>query len=259
MPARVITILTDFGLGDPFVGMMKGVILTLAPEVQIVDLTHNITPGDIKTAAFFLKQSFKFFPHGSIHIGVVDPGVGGERKAILVQAENHFFVGPDNGLFYPLVADKEFKAFHLNKTEFHLPEVSRTFHGRDIFAPVAAYLSKGVSPQRLGEQIPLIQKLELPLIKKEGKFLRGEIIHIDSFGNLISNIPKTALAGKRVKEVRIKDVVLKGLCRSYSEKKKGELLCLIDSFSLLEISANQAKAAEILKADRGESLEVEFY
>jgi S-adenosylmethionine hydrolase len=148
----IITLLTDFGLEDPYVGIMKGVILNLNPKASLVDLTHQVGPGDIVQGARIIRDSFSFFPPGTIHVAVVDPGVGTNRKPILVKSRNHFFVGPDNGLFWPIIeTDPRFRLIHLTRKEFFRPHISRTFHGRDIFAPVAGHLSLGVEPSKMGE------------------------------------------------------------------------------------------------------------
>ena len=181
---QIITLITDFGCQDEYVGVMKGVMLAVNPNLTFVDITHSVPPQDIKKAALILYKAFRYFPKGTIHLVVVDPGVGSKRKAIIVETKNHFFVAPDNGVL-SLVVDDKFKAYRIISKELQ----STTFHGRDLFAPVAAKLASGISVTVLSEPISSIVKLPLSYPKRIVDGISGEVIDIDHFGNAITNIP----------------------------------------------------------------------
>jgi len=184
----MITLLTDFGLTDQYVGVMKGVIATIAATVPVVDITHEVPAFSINQAAFLLDQSWRYFPKGTIHVAIVDPGVGSERRPLLIEAEGHYFIGPDNGLLsFALLTDKP-KTRVLNEPKYWLPAPSSTFHGRDIFAPVAAHLAAGVRPAKLGKLIadPMRSTGLLP-IRTSRRTYSGTVLHVDRFGNLITN------------------------------------------------------------------------
>lgn len=249
---KIITITTDFGTKDPYVGIMKGVILSINPDVQIIDITHDIEPGNIMEGAYVLKESYEFFPKGTIHIAVIDPGVGGKRRPILVRTEDFFFVGPDNGLFWPIIKDMTKPLIiHLVNKKYFLPKISSTFHGRDIFAPVAAYISKGVDPNDMGVIIndPVILELERPTLFRDK--ISGYVIRKDRFGNLITNISKEDIIKVfgDIKNVTVKigDIKIPYISKTYSDVRFGELLALIGSSDLLEIAANRARASDIIK------------
>jgi|Deesub1362B_J571_1020462.scaffolds.fasta_scaffold00030_17 hypothetical protein len=252
----IITLLTDFGLADPFVGVMKGVILSINPRVQVVDITHQVRPQDIQEAAFLLWDSYRHFPPATVHVAVVDPGVGSQRLPIALSAQGHFFVGPDNGLFSPVLeALKEVVA--IENPAYMLPRPSRTFHGRDIFAPAAAWLTRGVALQELG---PLLSKealKRLPLAKarKEGQRVVGQIVHIDRFGNCISNIPAEMLQGLRGPVVLAAGRRLR-LYEHYSQAEPLGAGALINSSGLLEVFLFRGSAAEGLGLRRGQEVEV---
>lgn len=190
----MITLLTDFGLADYFVPAVKGVILSINPAVQILDLTHDVPAHDVRGGAFTLAACCWEFPPGTIHLAVVDPGVGSERRAILVEAGGHRFVGPDNGLFSFIYArHPEARVFHLNRSDFFRPTISPTFHGRDLFAPVAAHLSLGVAPSAMGDQIKDFICFDLPQPTRNSQQLIGHVLHIDRFGNCITNLTERDL------------------------------------------------------------------
>ena len=260
----IITLTTDFGLGDPYVGVMKGVILSIAPDAAIVDITHLIQSHDIVEAALVLRSSYSFFPPGTIHVIVVDPGVGSCRLPILLATEKYFFVGPDNGVLSPVHRlAQQAEIFHLTATEYFLKPVSNTFHGRDIFSPVAAWLSEGIDPMQLGKRISDLQELKIRLVRKidENRMI-GTVLRTDKFGNLITNVSKQELSlpGKdRVPfVVRIADKTITQLRSSYAEAAPGELFAVWGSSGLLEISVNQASAAEILQASKDQEFVVEL-
>src|ERR1700736_6342698 len=222
MSPRIITLLTDFGTEDYFVGAMKGVILTRSPKSVLIDIAHGIPPQDVQAAAFTLSAAYSYFPTGSIHLAVVDPGVGSDRRPVLVEAGAHLFVGPDNGLFR-LVLEQvpEARIRHLTNSAYFLPNPSSTFHGRDIFAPVAAALAEGVPPEDLG---PTIQDpIRLESIRCESLAdgtLTGRIIHIDHFGNCITNLPwdrLLTLSAARSFSLWVKEFQIQKLAPSYRE------------------------------------------
>ena len=196
-PVSVITLLTDFGVADYFVGSVKGVILSLNPQARIVDLTHEIPAQDIEAAAFTLLAAYKSFPKGTVHVAVVDPGVGSTRRGIAVVAADQFFVGPDNGIFsYIYERESKFSVYELSNEEFFREPVSPTFHGRDIFAPVAAALSNGVKPAKLGPRVTDPVKLAPLTPEVRDSRILARIIHIDRFGNCVTNITREVLTMK---------------------------------------------------------------
>lgn len=266
---NVISLITDFGQKDNFVGVIKGVILSINPRAKIVDICHEVKPHDILTGAFLLKNSFKYFPKGSLHLVVVDPGVGSERKKLLVKTRDYFFIAPDNGVLSPALKDEaSLKIIEITNKRYFLKPVSNTFHGRDIFAPIAAYLSKGEDFSKFGKRIKSIKELRLPQVKITFKGIIGEIIYIDCFGNLVSNIDKEMLdnfisatkhgrsanlfGGKDKKfKISIKDKIIEKLFSSYAEGVYLKPLALIDSFNYLEIALNRGSACDYLKAKKG--------
>jgi hypothetical protein len=262
MRKPIITLLTDFGAKDHYVASMKGVILNINPQCLLVDISHQVNPRDIEEGAFTLANAYSYFPRGTIHLSVVDPGVGGIRRPILLVTENYFFVGPDNGLF-TLVGRRE-KVKHvvvLTKKKYFLPKVSRTFHGRDIFAPVAAHLSLGIKPKAFGYESNSLKELRVQKpVMKEGKLV-GEILHIDTFGNVVSNIDEVKLFRfnqSRPFVIRVGRKSIFGLKKGYSEGKKGELIALLGSGGFLEISVREGDAQQTLKLKRGDPIQVDI-
>jgi S-adenosylmethionine hydrolase len=250
----VITLLTDFGLTDPFVGMMKGVILRICPDAEVVDLTHQVAAQDIFSGAFFLERAFRYFPAGSVHVAVVDPGVGTGRAPLALRAHGHLFVGPDNGLL-SFVA-RRFRAVRLAEPAFFLGRVSNTFHGRDLFAPAAAHLACGVPLARLGPPKQRIVKLAWPKPRKSRGSLSAEIVSVDRFGNLITNIEPAHWSLLRRPRLRVGDFVCDDISTSYGAAAKGKLLAVFGGFGLLEIAARDASAAELLELGRGARVKV---
>jgi len=229
---KAITLLTDFGLKDPYVGIMKGVILSINPDAAIVDITHDIMPQNIEEAAFLIEEYHRFFPPGTIHMAVIDPTVGSGRKPIIVSKHNNVFIGPDNGLFTFILDDAE--VYLLENTDFMLREVSSTFHGRDIFAPAAAHASTGFHPSAFGRTISDPVRLCNLLPAVEGHSLKGKIVRFDRFGNAITNIKVDFLKeflGNGVFEAHIGGMVFTSLSKSYYES---EFTCLIGSSGYLE-------------------------
>ena len=245
----LVVILTDFGSRSPFPGIMKGVMLAINPELKFVDLSNDITPYNVIEALFILKHSLYYFPDGSIFLVVVDPGVGSERKGLIVKTKKHIFVAPDNGVL-SFIFDTNPEIWEIT----YKPErLSNTFHGRDIFAPVAAKLSLGVDPRTLGKRYynPVRIKIPEPEIKKD-KIL-GRVIFIDNFGNCTTNIGKKHLPGIP-RALIIKNQRIEKFVTSYSEAKKGEPVMITNSFGFLEIAINQGNASKTLGIEVGDEV-----
>jgi len=256
----VVSLITDFGLRDNFVGVMKAVILKINPRVRFVDVCHDINPQDTLEAAFLLKSAYKFFPRHSIHLVVVDPGVGSKRKAILVRTKNYIFIGPDNGvLSFALKEERPLEIIEISNDKYFLKTVSSTFHGRDIFAPVCAHISKKEDIRKFGRPRGMLQTLDLPKVRISSRQLWGEIIYIDRFGNLVSNIDKQTISiftKKRKFKINIKNRTINSLSLGYFEGKASGPMALIDSFGYLEIAVNGDSASRILRAGKGEKIRV---
>jgi len=258
MPPTTITLLTDFGYQDHYVGVMKGVILSINPQIKFVDISHNVSPHNVLEGAIILNNAYSYFPRGTIHIAVVDPGVGSDRKAILVAGKDYFFVGPDNGIF-GLVCNrlKEFNVFELTNSRFFLKPISATFHGRDIFAPIAAYLSKGVPPAEMSQKIKNYQSLSLPVPIIEGERIKGTVIHMDGFGNLVTNINRGHLKkiGKENSlKVKIGERIITKISPNYQSVNRGKLLALIGSSEMLEISVREGNTWKMLGYKEGDEV-----
>ena len=257
---RTIALLTDFGLDDHYVGVMKGVILNISPGLQLVDIAHNIAPQDIVQGALTLKSAYRFFPKKTIFVAVVDPGVGSRRKPIILKTKDYLFVAPDNGLLWPIAhQQKQTRFYEITNDSYFLKPVSNTFHGRDIFAPIAAYLAKGVSVDKLARKIQTLTHLTLPqpLVDRRKKTITGEILRMDRFGNLITNIEQKHLKGfERNFAVQFKGKVIRHLSRSYSGVKKGQVLATIESTGCLEIAVNKGCARQKFKAHPGDPVKV---
>ncbi len=308
----VITMTTDFGQYDGYVGTMKGVIHTLLPDAKVVDISHEVTPQQINEGAFILYRAYRYFPASAVHIAVVDPGVGSKRRPIVLTTHHGTFVGPDNGIFtYILRAEMSSRgesedgatggpawaggmwgvapnwagdepvrkrkrrpgfagvegaprAYHLVNSDYWLADISTTFHGRDIFAPVAAHLASGAQPERMGESIPLDSLVKLPIgaprVYRSSKTttVMGQIVHVDRFGNIITNLPERLLAplleGAANVTVEIAGYSIKGLTSAYAAVREGQPLALIGSENLLEIAIRNSNAAHRMKVRIGDSV-----
>jgi S-adenosyl-L-methionine hydrolase (adenosine-forming) len=262
MKPSIITLLTDFGTRDHYVASMKGVILSINPRCTLVDITHQVRAHDVGEAAFILTNAYSYFPAGTIHLCVVDPGVGSPRKAILMMAGDHFFVGPDNGLFTLVAWREKIKGvIGLAHPRFFLPSVSATFHGRDIFAPVAAHLSLGVNPQAFGSITEDWVKLRVPQPRRRGKMLLGEIIHTDTFGNLITNVTERGVSEFTRGDpflIRVGRRTLRGMRKGYWEGKPSEVMALIGSGGFLEISVRGESAQKALRLKKGDKIQIQL-
>lgn len=254
----VITLLTDFGTADPYVGMMKGVIATICEGANVVDVTHDVPPQDIRTGAFFLERSFRYFPAGTVHVAVVDPGVGTARKPIAVRAGGHVFVGPDNGLLsLAAAAAGRPRAITLDRAAYFRPEVSRTFHGRDLFSPVAAHLANGVPLELLGRPLKKIVKLENVAPRRTRRGFAATIASVDRFGNLITNLDLARWKTVRRPRLQAGSFIATSLAPAYGAVRRGELALLLGGYGLLEIAARDASASKILGLGAGALVELE--
>lgn len=254
-----ITLMTDFGLTDPYVGVMKGVILSIIPEVALVDLTHEIPPQDIQRAAFLLSTVIGYFPVGTVHTIVVDPEVGGERRPIAIRTRHAFFVAPDNGVLSMALARQPAEEIvHLTNPDYWLPSVSATFHGRDIFAPAAAHLARGVPLSDLGTPIQDIVRLPIPhpTRRPDGSIL-GRVQHIDRFGNCITNIPSEMLDLSSPVVVSVAGHAIQGIVSTYSSVEPGQPLSLVGSTDFLEIAVRNGNAARELGVKAGDTVLIE--
>jgi len=258
----LITLLSDFGLKDPYVAEMKAVAFRISPDARIIDITHSIDKFNIRMGAFILASAMHYFPKGTIHVAVVDPRVGTKRRALIVQTRRYLYVGPDNGLLM-LAAERDgiSHVYTIVNPKFMLSKISSTFHGRDVFAPVAAHLANGTPPKKFGPEVKDYDKpcFAKPVLQADGE-LAGEVLHIDDFGNLITNIVSADLAKLGVKATKPLTIRLKGIllrlsfCGTYGEKPPKSTLALIGSHDFLEIAVNQGNASRKLKVKVGDAV-----
>lgn len=251
---NIITLTTDFGLQDYYVSAMKAVMIGIAPDVRLVDISHDIPSQDIMAGSWVLRNSAMLFPEGTVHTVVVDPGVGTDRKPIALRIEDQLFVGPDNGIFSLLTEEKDFKAVRLTNKSYWNKELTNTFHGRDIFAPVAAHLSAGVKLEQLGEPIDelVTYRWAVPIADKDG--LQGWVIHIDKFGNLVTNLSasliKEVIKDKAVK-IYVGNTILDEIVTTFGSVPEGEPAAFIGSSGMLEVGINKGNAEEMLGVQKG--------
>jgi hypothetical protein len=274
-----IALLTDFGLQDSYVGVMKAVMRGICPTADFIDITHAIQPQNVREAALTLMGAYSYFPRGTIFLVVVDPGVGSARRPIAVKAGDYDFVAPDNGvLSYALAGIEITRIVELSNPIYRLSSVSRTFHGRDIFAPAAAHLAAGVGTEQLGPTLDKVNMLPAPGLSVEGERIVGEVIHIDHFGNVITSLGtwiwldeqtlrleprfgdiKTMLEiSARSAEIEINHQRVRGITQSYSSAGRGDLLALIGSSGFLELAVNQGSGAAALRAEIGDRVELRW-
>jgi len=257
--------MTDFGLTDTYVGVMKGVVAGINPEARVIDLCHDVAPQDVHGAAFLLACSFKYFPPGTVHVAVIDPTVGTRRRALCVQSGQYCFVGPDNGVVsIACYQAGRPKIFVLENEEYFLQERSRTFHGRDIFAPVAAHVSAGVPVESLGRRVRSMNRIrfEAPTVTR-GKRLEGRIVHVDGFGNLITNIDGDCIR-RTFPRADSGDLIItcgahsiRGLSECYGDASRGLAVALFGSYSVLEIAVRDGNASSSLGVGRGDTVKIE--
>lgn len=257
MQKTIITLMSDFGLRDPYVAEMKAVLLGICPEATIVDISHEIEKFNIRMGAYVLACAAPYFPKGTIHVAIVDPSVGTKRKPILIRAKGACFVGPDNGVL-TLAAKKSGVRciYEIASQKITPPRISQTFHGRDVFAPVAARLANGTQPKELGSRISKMAMPDFGRIARKKNMTVGEVSYIDDFGNIVTNFERRELEGMvtaRMIDIRVADSKLKlKLCKTYADVEEYWPLALVGSHGFLEISVNQGNAAEQLKAKEGD-------
>ena len=271
MPGQLLTFLTDFGTSDAYVAAVKGVVLSINPNITLVDITHDVAPQDVPAAAFLLGAAAPYFPEGTVHLAVVDPGVGTERRPLLVLTPEATYVGPDNGIFSAVLAlhvasegerssscdvplPSDVQAFHLTNPRYWRQPVSRTFHARDIFGPVAAHLILGVRPDEFGEPVESIRCLPLSKIRREDSRLEGHVVHVDRFGNLVTNIPEDEVTGQ-LRTVSIAGRTIIGLSNTYASGGD-DLMALVGSYGTMEIALRNGSAAAALGVGVGERVAV---
>jgi S-adenosylmethionine hydrolase len=259
MPAPIVTMLSDFGERDGYVGVMRGVMLGICPSARFVDLTHEIPPQDIVAGALVLAAAVPHFPKRTIHVAVVDPGVGSERRPLLIETEDFVLVGPDNGLLSLAAARSRLRrVVVLDRETYHLPERSRTFHGRDIFAPVAAHCANGVTPSEVGSAADTFQRVSIPRPRRLDDGLEAQVIHIDRFGNLVCNVERADLTDFRDSRVSISigAVTIAEISPHYASVRDGRPLALWNSWDRLEIAVRNGSAARQIRARVGDRVQL---
>ena len=259
---RMITLTTDFGDADYFVPAMKGAIYSTYREVDVLDITHQVPPHDVYAAAFTLLCCYRDFPRWTIHVAVVDPGVGSSRRPILVMTDDYYFVGPDNGIFsYVYQRETVNRVVHLTEQHYFRSQVSATFHGRDVFAPIAAYVAKQVDWRKMGVEISDYMKFNTPTPVVSAGQIKGHVIHVDRFGNLITNITANELPEERVKagvRCRVGKHDAPRLLTHFAEAAANELFAYFGSAGFLELAVSRQNAARMVEARRGMEVEVLF-
>jgi hypothetical protein len=256
MPRRIITLTTDFGTSDHFAGTMKGVILSIQPSAQIVDITHEVQPFEIADGAFTIAQAYPYFPKKSIHVVVVDPGVGSTRRPLLAEAAGHYFIAPDNGVLSMVFGHQpsKLRVWHITNERYFLRPLSRTFHGRDVFAPVAAHLASGILPARFGTRIQDYIRLTFDKPKQTAKKTwAGSILKVDRFGNLFTNLHIDHFAGVKTRpfEMKVGMQTISRLALTFTECEPEEIFVIVGSSGYIEIASNQGSAAKALGCGAG--------
>ena len=263
MAHPIITLTTDYGTNDHLVSVMKGVILKINPDAKIYDITHSVMPFDILDAALVIGQAYRHFPSRTIHVVVIDPGVGTQRRPILVSADQHYLIAPDNGVL-SMVYEKEERLTvrHITSEHYFLSPVSNTFHGRDIFAPVAGWLSKNWQPGSFGEEVTDFVRFAMPKPKAANNTVKGVVLKVDNFGNLITNltpedVPQILVEGAKFK-LTVGSRSVDKLAQSYTQGAQGEVFAIVGSSGYLEISMNRGSAARTVGAQRGAEVTLEL-
>ncbi len=262
MPRPIITFTTDFGTSDHFAGTMKGVVLGIAPNAEIVDISHEVQPFEVTDGAFTIAQAYRYFPKRTIHAIVVDPGVGSTRRPILAEMAGQFFVAPDNGVLSMIFAREQSTVRHITNERYFLKPLSRTFHGRDVFSPVAAHLAAGVMPSKFGKRIEDHLRLAFLQPTRTGKrSWTGSILKVDRFGNLITNLLMDDFPETRTRAfgLNVGLQIVSRLALTFTECPPGELFVLVGSSGYLEVATNQGSAAKILGCGAGSPVELTFY
>lgn len=257
----IVTLTTDFGLRDPFVASMKAVILSIERRARLVDLSHELPPHQVLPAALFLREACPGFPAGTIHVAVADPGVGGSRRPLVAKAAGQLYVGPDNGIFSLVFQKVPLEgAWEISDPKYLLPEISRTFHGRDLFAPAAAHLARGLPPSGLGHEILELTTLEIPGPTVSPDRIAGEVVWIDRFGNCATNLEEDQVSRWAAGEpftIHAASRKIRGVSDSYESVPAGRMLAIFNSSGFLEIACNRASAHEVLRLREGDPVIVE--
>ena len=255
MPDPIVTLTTDFGSSDHLVGCMKGVILNINPAARIVDINHNVAPFDILDGALSIANAFRYFPARTIHLVIVDPGVGTQRRPLLVSGEKHYFIAPDNGVLSMILERESCTVRHITSDHYFLNPVSPTFHGRDIFAPTAAWLSKAFQTEAFGVEIKDYVRFTMPKAKLLGETVKGVVLRVDAFGNLMTNLMADDIPAAMISSGAIKLTVngkqIHKLVQTFGLGAPGEPVALIGSAGFLEVAVNRGNAARALVANRG--------
>jgi S-adenosyl-L-methionine hydrolase (adenosine-forming) len=270
MPKRIITLTTDFGTSDHFAGTMKGVILGICPTAQIVDITHEVQPFEIADGAFTIAQAYRYFPKKTIHVVVVDPGVGSTRRPLLAETAGHYFIAPDNGVLsmvlgrerLPQKVPEKLNVRHIANQRFFLHPLSRTFHGRDVFAPVAAHLASGIPPARFGKRIEDYLRLDFDTPRRTGKNVwTGRILKVDRFGNLSTNLHIDEFPGVKTRAFELLAGLrtVSRLALTFTECEPGELFVIVGSSGYLEVAGNQSSAAKTLGCGAGSPVQLTIF
>jgi hypothetical protein len=259
MPSSIITLTTDFGLKDPYVAEMKAVILNISPKATIVDITHEIEKFNIRMGAYILASASQYFPKGTVHLVVVDPRVGTKRRPLLIQTKYSSYVGPDNGVLALAAKNHDIThIYEISNRKLMLSKISSTFHGRDVFAPAAAYLANGTPPEEFGSEIREVVTPEFAKIIRRKDMLIGEVMYIDGFGNIITNFGEKEVELMKIKHivnVKLRNARLKlRFCKAYADVERQKPLALIGSHNFLEISISQGNAAEVFKIRSGDKV-----
>ena len=256
----MITLTTDFGLRDPYVAEMKGAILTINPKAMLIDITHDVEKFNIRMGSFMLASAAPYFPKGTTHLAIVDPGVGTQRRGIVVQTKRGFFIGPDNGVLMLAAQTQGIESIYaLSNPNLILPQTSSTFHGRDIFAPASAYIDRGTQPKDFGSEIKDPVLPHFSVVEQISGALNGEILYIDGFGNLIFNINEKNMPNSPIISVKLPQVSLKlKFCKTYGEATTGEPILLVGSHGFVELALNQGSAAKKFHVKVGDKIAVIF-
>ena len=262
MAKRIVTLTTDFGTADHFAGVMRGVILSICPSAQIVDITHEVQPFEIPDGAFTIAQAYGYFPKKTIHVVVVDPGVGSTRRPLLAESGGHYFVAPDNGVLSMVLTKEKASVRHITNERYFLHPLSRTFHGRDIFAPVAAHLASGIPPAKFGKRIDDYLRLDFNAPTRLGKNIwTGTILKVDRFGNLCTNLHIDEFPGvtTRAFELAAGLKTITRLALTFTECEPGELFVVVGSSGYLEVACNQSSAAKTLGCGAGSPVQLTIF
>ncbi len=255
MPDPIVTLTTDFGTSDHLVGTLKGVILNINPSARIVDLNHNVTPFDVLDGALSIANSYRYFPPRTIHVVIVDPGVGTQRRPLLVSGEKQYFIAPDNGVLSMIFERESCTVRHITAEHYFLNPISPTFHGRDIFAPTAAWLSKAWQTEAFGEEITDYVRFTVPKAKAAGQSVKGVVLRVDAFGNLMTNlttedVPAIAVTSGAIK-LSVSGKEVRKFAQTFALGTPGEPIAVFGSAGFLEIAVNRGSAAHTLGANRG--------